>query len=171
MPLAGLILVGSIPGMFFLRFGNTAIIKVILGVTVCGIGVEMFCREKNDKTVAANRYILFVIGLVAGFVSGLFGIGALLAAYMGRITKDNHSFRGNLRMVFLTDNIFRLVVYICLRIITFQVVKTAVILIPFMLLGLGVGALTRNYLDEKKVKFCIVFMLVFSGISLILTNI
>ncbi|MCD8121055.1 MAG: sulfite exporter TauE/SafE family protein [Clostridiales bacterium] len=170
-PLAGLVFVGSVPGTFFLKFGNVAVIKIVLGVTIIGIGTEMLLREfhATPKQVLPKR-ILLLIGLVSGFISGLFGIGALLAAYMERTTDNNDSFKGNLCMVFLADNLFRLVVYIYLSIVTWNTVINACKLFPFMLLGLGAGMLAGKYLNEKKVKLCVIVMLMISGLSLILVN-
>ncbi len=171
LPLATLVVVGSIPGIFFLKLGNSKSIKVVLGITIVVIGLEMLFREFHTKSQALPRWILWLIGLISGFISGVFGIGALLAAYMGRTTETGDSFRGNLCMVLLTDNLFRLIVYLIMGIMTTEAVKAAAILFPFMLIGLGLGAWARRKLDEKKVKFCVVLMLMLSGISLVISNI
>ena len=82
LPLAVLVIVGSIPGIFFLKQGDTRIIKVVFGFVVAGIGLEMFLREYQKKKGETSPVVLGIIGLVSGVLCGLFGIGALLAAYI-----------------------------------------------------------------------------------------
>ena len=171
LPLAILVLIGSIPGIFLLKIGNSIFIKIILGLAITGIGIEMMWREFKPQKNKSSSFLLFIIGIISGFISGLFGIGALLAAYMGRTTETTDSFRGNLCMVLLTDNLFRLVLYLVTGIITPNVMKNATILFPFMLIGLGVGILLGKIMNEKIMKIIVIVMLIISGLSLIITNI
>lgn len=170
LPLAVMVVGGSIPGIFLLKFGDVTFLKLILGAAIVGIGIEMLLREYQTKKQKASPVVLFIIGVVSGVLCGLFGIGALLAAYMGRTTETTDAFRGNLSMVFLADNFFRLAVYIATGIITWTVVKSALALFPFVLLGLGAGMLLSKVMDEKIMKKIVIVMLIISGISLFLTN-
>lgn len=106
LPLAGLVLLGDIPGILLLKNTNTQVIKGIFGFVIIAIGVEMLLREYMRKT-KKSQLLLITIGILCG----LYGIGALLAAYMGRVTDNSSSFKGNLCIVFLIDNLFRLVMY------------------------------------------------------------
>jgi uncharacterized membrane protein YfcA len=56
-------------------------------------------------------------------------------------------------------------------IITLKIVKNAMILFPFMLIGLGLGIQLSKILDEKIVKVIIICMLIVSGLSLIAVNV
>jgi uncharacterized membrane protein YfcA len=171
LPLAVIVLVGSLPGIFFLRFGDAILIKILLGIVITGLGIEMLLQEFQTKEKKWAPIFLLLIGLVSGFISGLFGIGALLAAYIGKKTDTPEAFRGNLCMVLLTDNLFRLVMYSVTGIITLKVLKNAVVLFPFMLIGLALGIQLSKVVDEKIMKVIIIIMLIVSGISLIVTNI
>lgn len=170
LPLAVLVILGCIPGTFFLKMGDTRIIKLIFGFVVVCIGVEMFFREYQKNKHKSSKWVLAVIGIVSGMLCGMFGIGALLAAYVGRTTEDTSSFRGNLSIVFLIENTFRIILYITTGIITTNVLWTACKLIPFMILGLLAGMLLSKVLSEKKVKKVVIIMLILSGISLIVNN-
>lgn len=88
---------------------------------------------------------------------------------MGRVTDNSSAFKGNLCIVFLIDNLFRLVMYSVTGIITVDTLKQSVILIPFMGLGLYLGMKGSSFLDEKKIKKLVIIMLILSGISLIVT--
>ena len=168
LPLAGLVLLGDIPGILLLKNTNTQVIKGIFGFVIIAIGVEMLLREYMRKT-KKSQLLLITIGILSGILCGLYGIGALLAAYMGRVTDNSSSFKGNLCIVFLIDNLFRLVMYGVTAIITLATLKQSVILFPFMALGLFLGMKGSSFLDEKKIKKLVIIMLILSGVSLIVT--
>jgi uncharacterized membrane protein YfcA len=168
LPLAGLVLLGDIPGILLLKNTNTQVIKGIFGFVIIAIGVEMLLREYMRKT-KKSQLLLITIGILSGILCGLYGIGALLAAYMGRVTDNSSSFKGNLCIVFLIDNLFRLVMYGVTCIITLATLKQSVILFPFMALGLFLGMKGSSFLDEKKIKKLVIIMLILSGVSLIVT--
>lgn len=168
LPLAGLVLLGDIPGILLLKNTNTQVIKGIFGFVIIAIVIEMLLREYMRKT-KKSQLLLITIGILSGILCGLYGIGALLAAYMGRVTDNSSSFKGNLCIVFLIDNLFRLVMYGVTGIITLATLKQSVILFPFMALGLFLGMKGSSFLDEKKIKKLVIIMLILSGVSLIVT--
>ena len=168
LPLAGLVLLGDIPGILLLKNTNTQVVKGIFGFVIIAIGVEMLLREYIGKT-KKSQLLLITIGILSGILCGLYGIGALLAAYMGRVTDNSSSFKGNLCIVFLIYNLFRLVMYGVTSIITLATLKQSVILFPFMALGLFLGMKGSSFLDEKKIKKLVIIMLILSGVSLIVT--
>lgn len=168
IPLAGLVLLGDIPGILMLKNTDTQVIKGIFGFVIIAIGLEMLFREYMGSA-KKSQILLIVIGVLSGILCGLYGIGALLAAYMGRVTDNSSAFKGNLCIVFLIDNLFRLVMYSVTGIITVDTLKQSVILIPFMGLGLYLGMKGSSFLDEKKIKKLVIIMLILSGISLIVT--
>ena len=168
LPLAGLVLLGDIPGILMLKNTDTQVIKGIFGFVIIAIGLEMLFREYMGSA-KKSQILLIVIGILSGILCGLYGIGALLAAYMGRVTDNSSAFKGNLCIVFLIDNLFRLVMYSVTGIITVDTLKQSVLLIPFMGLGLYLGMKGSSFLDEKKIKKLVIIMLILSGISLIVT--
>ena len=52
-----------------------------------------------------------VLGILSGFLCGLYGIGALLGAYVSRVTDDSSSFKANICVVFFVENTVRMVLY------------------------------------------------------------
>lgn len=127
LPLAALVLAGSIPGAFLLKHVDARAVKV------------------------------------------LFGVVALLAAYVSRVTEDGGSFKANISAVFIVDNTFRIVLYSVLGLLTFDTLKTA-LLLPFALAGLFLGMKCSSRMNESLVKKITSILLVLSGISLILKN-
>lgn len=104
---------------------------MIFGVVIISIGLEMLLREFQAKKIKQSKVVLGIISVHSGLLCGLYGIGALLGAYINRVTNDSSSFKANICVVFLVENTFRIVLYGLCGIITFNIVKQAIILIPF----------------------------------------
>ena len=170
LPLAALVLAGSIPGALLLKNVDARAIKLVFGIVVIALGIEMLSREYSGKKVKSSRLLLVIIGVAAGVLCGLFGVGALLAAYINRVTEDGSSFKANISAVFIVDNIFRMILYSVLGLLTLDTVRFALLLIPFALLGLFAGIKCSNHMDEKFVKKMTSVLLILSGVSLILKN-
>ena len=54
LPLAALVIAGSIPGALFLKNADTGIIKIFFGVVIVFIGLEMLLREFQHKKMEQN---------------------------------------------------------------------------------------------------------------------
>lgn len=170
LPLSGFVLAGSIPGTFILKNMNTNMIKIVFGIVVISLGIEMLVREYSKKSVRTSRGILWLIGILSGLICGMFGVGALLAAYVSRVTNDSSSFKANISAVFMVDNTFRMILYSNLHILTFHTLKISLILLPCALLGMFTGIKCSSIIEEKKANRITSVLLVFSGISLILKS-
>ncbi len=131
----------------------------------------MLYREaKTNLNKKQSKPFLAFIGIIAGLLCGIYGIGAFLSAYVSRVTKDTQSFKANICVIFFIENTYRLVLYSILGIMTLSSVKSALLLSPFALLGLGLGIWASHYLDEKLAKKIIIIVLMVSGIALAVTN-
>lgn len=170
LPLIGLILLGSIPGSFLLKNVDAGAIKLLFGVVVIVLGAEMVLREYSHKKGKSSRILLAVIGILSGVLCGLFGIGALLAAYVSRVTEDTDSFKANISVVFIADNTVRIILYSVLGLLNLKTVQMSLLLFPFALLGLLAGIKCSNIADEKWIRRITAGLLMLSGISLILKN-
>lgn len=169
IPMVILVIAGSIPGILFLKNADTGFVKIMFGFVIIFIGIEMLLREFRAKKVEQSRIILGIIGIFSGLLCGLYGVGALLGAYVSRVTDDTHSFKANICSVFLIENTLRIIIYTVYGIITADILKQAIILVPFMLVGLILGILSSKVLDEKVVKKIVEIMLIISGIALVIT--
>ena len=170
LPLALLVVVGTIPGVLFLKSANVSSIKVLFGAIIVLIGAEMLWSDANGSRFKQSKFLLILIGILSGILCGLYGVGALLGAYLGKVTNDSHSFKANICTVFVIENTLRIVLYTVWGLLTFDVLRQAVVLLPFMLIGLGNGMLSGKFLDEKIVRKLVIVMLIVSGAALILTN-
>ena len=170
IPLAIMVIIGSLGGALFLKNADTTLIKIIFGVLVILVGIEMLLRELSQKKAKNSKVLLTIIGILSGFLCGLYGVGALLGAYIGRTTDDLKSFKANICTVFILENTFRIILYLFYGIITIESLKRALILSPLMLIGLGAGMLSTGRISEKIVKRIVIILLIVSGIALILAN-
>ena len=171
LPLIALVIIGSIPGVFMLKNVNTSLIKLIFGVVVIVLGLEMLLREYSKDSGKSSRILLAIIGVASGVLCGLFGVGALLAAYVSRVTDDSQSFKANISAVFIVDNTFRIILYSTLHILTLDTLKRGLILIPFVLIGLIAGMKCSSIMNKNLAKKTTALLLVISGISLVIKNI
>ncbi len=170
IPLSLLVLGGSIPGALLLKNAEVRYLKVFFGLVVILIAVEMLLREYQHGKTKESRLVLSLIGLLSGLLCGLFGIGALLAAYVGRVTTTTDEFKANISAVFIFENTVRMVMYAVLGIFTLNSLKQAIALVPFMVMGLFAGIKSSQILDERIVKKLVIILLAISGIVLVGMN-
>ncbi len=170
IPLILLVLAGSIPGALLLKNTDVHSLKVVFGIAVICIGLEMLAREYGILTKRSSKFILTLLGFLSGLLCGLFGVGALLAAYVGRTTDTGDAFKANIGAVFAAENTVRIVIYCMLGIITQEALKQAILLVPFMAAGMYAGMKSAEVLDEKLVKKLVILLLILSGASLVVLN-
>ena len=168
LPMCAMVLAGCLPGAFLLKNIDARAIKIFFGVVIVAIALEMLLR--SGKKSQPSRWLMLTIGILSGMLCGLFGVGALLGAYLSRITDDTHAFKGNLCMVFFVENTFRVILYIVSGIITLAAAKQALLLAPLMLLSLWLGMKASGILNEKLAKKVVLIALLFSGIALIINS-
>lgn len=168
LPLCGMVLAGCLPGAFLLKSVDARAIKIFFGAVIVLIALEMLLR--NGRKSKQSRWLMLVIGILSGVLCGLFGVGALLGAYLSRVTDDTHAFKGNLCMVFFVENTFRLILYIASGIITLPAFTQALWLAPVMLLSLWLGMRAGRIINEKAAEKIVLIMLLVSGLALIINS-
>ena len=170
MPPAVMTVLGCVAGAFLLKSVNASSIKVFFGLVVIALSVEMLLRERSAKKAKGSPLVFAVIGVLSGVLSGLFGVGALMAAYMGRTTDNSAEFKANMCAVFTVGNLFRIILYAAMGIITAPILRQTLILTPFMLGGLFLGMKSGGMIDEAKVRRLVIVLLIVSGAALIAQN-
>lgn len=165
-----MVIMGSIAGVLLLKNGDASLIKTLFGFTVVFIGLEMLYRERQKIRKGNSRPVLYFIGIISGILCGLYGIGAFLVAYTNRISDNQSQFRGNTCFIFTIENTFRFLLYSITGILTFTVLKKALLLLPFMALGFSLGLVLSKSSSEKLIKQVVIILLILSGISLIFNN-
>ena len=171
LSLSALVVLGSVPGMLLLKNADTGAVKLLFGAVIVLVGAEMLLRELKPKKMKESRAILTAVGLLSGLLCGLYGVGALLGAYIGRVAKDASAFRANICVVFFVENTLRIAMYSAAGLLTVGMALQAARLLPFALLGLYLGAKSSALLSERAAKRAVIVMLIVSGFSLIASQI
>lgn len=169
LPLAALVLAGCIPGAILLRNADVRLLKILFGAVVILTGLQMLLGQKESR--GGSKLVMGIIGLLSGLLCGLFGVGALLAAYVSRTTDSGDAFKANISAVFIAENTFRIILYSVMGVITLSAVKRVLVLLPFMLLGLFAGMKSSSKLDERIVRRLVIVLLILSGAALIAMNV
>ena len=176
IPLSVMLLVGSIPGTFLLKTGNERILKSGLGIVVIGLAIEMLMRTSAKETsmpakkAANNPFFLVIIGVISGVMAGLYGIGALLVAYISRTTDNKNQFRANICCVFLVDNLFRVILYWFTGLLNKEIIFLALLLSPGVILGMKLGLKVDARIEEQTTKRIVIGLLMISGTILFLKS-
>ena len=176
IPIAAMVMAGSLLGVFLLKNTDVRLVKIIFGAVVVLVGFEIFFRKASSTSAddGGNRKIItpgmLFFGILSGILCGLYGVGALLGAYISRVTSGSGEFKGNICTVFVIENTFRVIMYTVTGILTAGALLTALKLVPFMLLGLFAGIKAASLLDEKMAARLITITLIISGAALIVTN-
>ncbi len=170
VPPSVMVLAGSVAGALLLKNADASAIRVFFGAVVVFTGLEMLFRERGVKRRKGSLALLTVIGVLSGLLCGLFGVGALLAAYVSRTTDTNGAFKANMCAVFVVENAFRIILYAALGIVTLSTLRQSLILMPFMLLALLLGMKSARVLNEKRARRLVILLLIVSGAALIIQN-
>lgn len=163
-PIVFWVLLGIIPGTMLLKLGAPWIIKVVLGVLIIGLGVEMLTRDKA-KQFKPNPIIKAVMCFLSGVTAGLFGINLLFLIYMERSSTDRRAFRANTCFVFLIENAFRVVAYLINGIFTAFTLQITAVTIPAAALGMFVGGQIDKRLGENNIRKFIIWVFILGGVS------
>lgn len=166
-----MVLAGDLVGVLLLKNVNVDALKVVFGAVLILLGCEMLWRElRGVAEKKAHPAVLWTLGLSAGVLCGLFGAGALLAAYFARVTRDDKVYKGSMCMIFAAENIFRVIVCSLAGLLTLETIKTAAILALPMLIGLLAGMKLSGRMNARTMRIVIIVMLMVSGLPLLLTN-
>src|SRR5574344_1058830 len=170
VPLCLIMLAGSTAGTFLLKNGSPAIVKILFGIVITGVSSYLFYGEYHPGTGAMHPAVLALIGAAAGVMSGMFGIGALLAAYIGQTSKDDSEFKGNINFIFFVENVFRMILYPATGILTLELFREGLMLLPVMAAGLCTGMVIAEKMNGKLLKKAVIIALLLSGVSLVITS-
>lgn len=171
LPPLCMVLAGDVVGVLLLKNVNVDALKVVFGAVLIVLGVEMLWRElRGVADRKPNPVLMTLLGVTAGVLCGLFGAGALLAAYFARITRDDKVYKGSMCMIFAAENIFRVIACSVTGLLTLETCKIAAILALPMFVGLFAGMKLSGRMNARTMRIVIIGMLMLSGLPLLLTN-
>lgn len=164
LPISAFVMLGIIPGTFLLKYGSNNALKLILGLLIICIGVEMMTR-KSTPTGKPNAVIRSVISFCSGFTAGLFGINLLFLAYMERTVTRREEFRANACFVFLIENLFRVILYFFEGLNSKESLLLSMIGLPAAILGMKIGSIIDKKVNDRLSRKFIIYVFIAGGIS------
>jgi uncharacterized membrane protein YfcA len=166
--LSGLVVGTAIGTYFLVSFGNE-ILKKIFGVLVILFALRILILENDDARNQINKIWGPISGLLGGCTGGMFGLnGPPMVLYLARQLKDKQVFRATLYGVFFVDSCYRLILYSFSRLITIEVIRFALYLTPFLLVGLVLGSKLHTRIRESLFRKVIALILIGAGILLLI---
>ena len=166
-----MVLAGDVLGVLLLKNVDVTFMKAIFGVVLMLLSVEQLWRELRGKSgQQAHPALMLGLGISAGVLCGMFGVGALLAAYFARVTTDDATYKGSMSVIFTVENMFRLVAYSATGLLTMTSLRNAAMLLPFMAAGLFLGIRLSSRMNPRAMRIVIGVMLLLSGVPLVLTS-
>lgn len=164
LPIAAFVLMGSIPGTLLLRYGSQTWLKLLLGLLIIGLGVEMLTR-KSAGQAKPNVALRSVLSFFSGVTAGLFGINLLFLAYLERVAQRREEFRVNVCFVFLLESIFRSLLYFWNGMFTRESLTLSAVALPASLLGMWIGGLLDKRISDKRSHQFIIYVFILGGVS------
>ncbi len=166
-PIIVFVLLGDIPGVLLLRYGQPTLLKLLLGIVITGLGIEMLTR-KEGKESHVNMPLFCVISFFSGMTAGLFSINLLFVAYLERVLKNRDEFRSSICLVFLCESIVRLILILSVGLINIEVIMLGIISIPAMAMGMLLGGRIDKRIGDILAGRIIKYIFLLGGISTII---
>ena len=180
IPLSLLMMIGLIPGTFFLTMGEDWLLRALLGLVIVGMALQI-ARGRRGRGRGRGRegahpekcktLVLILTGLFSGILAGLFGIGALVAIYFSKRAESKQELRSSTCFVFFLENIFRVILYFATGILNRQIFLITLALTPAVILGMAVGRNVDKYINDEKMKGGVIVLLIISGATLFIRNV
>ncbi|MBD3362729.1 TSUP family transporter [Candidatus Dojkabacteria bacterium] len=167
--IAGL-LVGTIIGVFLFKFLSVTSIKKIFGIMIIIVVLKNFLRRNKKVMKTFKKPIGLVVGLIGGILGGLTNTnGPPIVLYLNKVIRNKKALRANLAAIFITDAIWRGVLFGVNGYIDGTVLSVfSFIVLPGLITGLSLGNVCIKKLNNKTISNMIEFVLLVIGSGLLL---
>lgn len=158
--------IGVILGILVLAYTNPILLKKTLGIFIIIYILYTALLKTNFKV---GKKIIAVLGVFAGFFSGVFSTGGpLYVIAVNNLAIDIKTFRATMIGIMGLITLIRIPMLSMSGILTLSHWKVALIVFPVFLLAQYVGKLVYSKIDEFYFKKILFVLLFFSGIVLII---
>jgi len=110
-----------------------------------------------------------VVGILSGIGGGVFGTsGPPLVVYVDHFAENKSVFRAQLLILFLLNNMVRMIMYIRKGLLTVDVATFGLWMLPFVAFGLFAGSKMHVQVGEKTFGRAVAMLLLVSGVLLLI---
>ena len=161
--------IGTAVGTYFLvSFGNEEL-KRVFGIVIILFALKMLIRDNENIRKEISKVWAPLSGFVGGCTGGMFGLnGPPLVLYLTHRLRDKQIFRATLYGIFFVDACYRLILYSANGLISMAVVKFALYLTPFLLVGLLLGSRLHAKINENVFRRVVASILIVTGVLLVI---
>lgn len=161
-------IVGTLLGVYILASYNSQILKKLLGIFISGYSLKMLF-ERENKVNEVRNYIGVIAGFFSGILGGMFGTGGPpIVIYLKRINLNKQEFRSTLIFYFLITNSWQLANYFYAGLVSKDILKFTIYLIPAFIIGSLLGTLLHIKLNQFLFNKIVATVLLITGICLII---
>ena len=164
LPISAFMVLGIIPGTFLLKRVPSQGLKLVLGLAIVGLGLEMLLR-KPDRSTKPNFMLMAIFSFFSGLMAGIYNINMLFLVYVQRVAGNRDEFRTNACFVFFIGGIFSIIMYVLQGMIGKEELILTAVSLPASLLGMKIGGLLDKRISDARSKQIIIFIFLIMGIS------
>lgn len=164
IPISAFNLLGIIPGTLLLKFGQPQLLKLLAGLVIIGLGIEMLTR-KEAVSGRQNPVIRSLAAFFSGVMAALFGMNMLFLAYMERYTDSREEFRANACFVLFIENLFRLILYSSQGLFSAASFRLTLVALPAALLGMWIGGVVDKKVSDRLSRKFMIHVFILGGVS------
>ena len=173
-------IIGIAFGSFILKDISDVHLKKIIGGIVCLFAILEFFRPRimqrlNPDSTDEEPVVRFKTwhGVLAGIVAGIFSTlahmaGPIIVMYLLPQRLGNRTFVATTTVLYFCINLAKIPAYFQLGLFSYEILIEAVVLLPFIGLGVQVGVFLNNRFSEQNFSRIVLILLFATGIHLLL---
>lgn len=164
--IVGFVGLGMPVGIYIFNNLDPGIMKKFLAVFIVVVSIiqlkKLFFPPQIDKPLPKIFY--YVILVLGGIIHGAFASGGpFVVLYASRALKDKGEFRATLCLLWTTLNTVLIITYLKTGIFNTSLVKDVGVMLPFLAVGIVVGEIVHNKVDELLFKKIVFIVLLITG--------
>lgn len=160
-------IIGTVVGTYMLASFKSDILKKLFGVFIIAYALKMLFWNKANVKEPKN-YIGIIAGFFGGVLGGLFSTGGPpVVIYLNKKTCDRRIFRATIIFYFLIVNSWQFAVYCYTGLITTDVLKFILHLLPAFVAGNLIGAFLHVKINDVLFNRIVAVILLITGTSIL----
>lgn len=165
--ISGGLIIGTIIGTFTLSSLNPKLLQAILAIAIVLFLIKMKFFNNVVLKRTPGKFKPGLIGSMAGILQGLIGTGGqILMMYLPGIINDKARLRATLIYLFFITSVVRIIISVPEGLLSEEILKNAVIVLPFFLLSIILGQRYHGRVNDRYYQLAIYVFLTISALAL-----